>query len=220
MSEWWTYTPADLLMFAPRVYWRLIETYNLAVWPVHIAALLAGLAALALLWRGRGAVAGLPLAAAWGWVAWVFLYHRYATIHTAAPYFAAAFAVQAALLLALGRTMCHPSRTGAALFGFALLVQPLIGPLLAGRPWAQAEVFGLTPDPTAVATLGAALHATGGARWLLLVVPVLWCLVSGMTLWGLGAPDALVPPGMAVLALLLATRRPEEAAHGGRRGRR
>ena len=43
VSEWWTYTPSDLLLFSPRVYYRLIELHNIAVWPVHIGAALLGL---------------------------------------------------------------------------------------------------------------------------------------------------------------------------------
>ena len=33
MSEWWTYTLGDFLMFSPATYWRLVESYNRDVWP-------------------------------------------------------------------------------------------------------------------------------------------------------------------------------------------
>ena len=46
MSEWWTYRPADFLMFAPRTYWRLFELHNAAWWPAPPLLLLAGLAGL------------------------------------------------------------------------------------------------------------------------------------------------------------------------------
>ena len=39
MSEWWTYTPADFLLFSPRVYYRLFELYNRSFWPVAIVTL-------------------------------------------------------------------------------------------------------------------------------------------------------------------------------------
>jgi len=104
MSEWWTYELSDFLLFAPRTYYRLIELYNAEIWPGQFVALLAGLAVLALLrgraaWQGRGALA--LLAAGWLWVAWAFHYTRYATINWAAVYFALAFAVQGAAMLAL-----------------------------------------------------------------------------------------------------------------------
>ena len=58
-----------------------------------------------------------------------------------------------ALLLAWAgfRLTLRTNPTGLALFLFALVLQPLIGPLL-GRPWAQVELFGLAPDPTVVGT--------------------------------------------------------------------
>ena len=51
MSEWWTYSPENFLMFSARTYYRLFERHNAALWPGHIVALLAGAAVFALLWR-------------------------------------------------------------------------------------------------------------------------------------------------------------------------
>ena len=48
MSEWWSYSLSDFLMFSPRTYYRLFELYNLALWPWHIAGLALGLVVLAL----------------------------------------------------------------------------------------------------------------------------------------------------------------------------
>jgi hypothetical protein len=31
MSEWWTYSLWDFLLFSPRTYYRLFELYNLAI---------------------------------------------------------------------------------------------------------------------------------------------------------------------------------------------
>ncbi|MFT7116230.1 MAG: hypothetical protein ACI9I0_001440 [Rhodoferax sp.] len=102
MSEWWTYQLSDFLMFAPSTYWRLMELYNRAFWPLQLLALLAGGAALwlASLQRpaaGRSLV--LLLAVLWLWVGWAFHYQRYASINLLAPYAAAAFALQGLLLL-------------------------------------------------------------------------------------------------------------------------
>ncbi len=214
MSEWWTYELSDFLLFAPRTYYRLFELYNRAIWPAHILALGAGGAVLVLLRRGdagAGRAVAAILAACWLWVAWGFHFQRYATINWAATWFAAAFAIEAALLawtgairgrLQLGASNRTLRRAGVGMVLFALVVQPLIGPL-AGRDWVQAELFGLAPDPTAAATLGALLLAAGRVRWELLLVPLAWCAVTGATLWAMRAPDALVMPlaGLAVLAL-------------------
>ncbi|MNC51971.1 hypothetical protein D3C75_1012900 [compost metagenome] len=86
---------------------------------------------------------------------------------------------------------------------FALLGFPLLGPLL-GRSWTQAEVFGMAPDPTALATLGVLLLAGGRPAWGLWPLPVAWCLVSGTTLWAMEAPDFALAPLAALLAVGLA----------------
>ena len=48
MSEWWTYRPSDFLLFAPRTYYRLVETYNAESWPWQAVALAAALGKTAL----------------------------------------------------------------------------------------------------------------------------------------------------------------------------
>src|SRR5262249_33995009 len=62
---------------------------------------------------------------------------------------------------------------GLCIFVLALFAWPLVGRVL-GRPWPQAEIFGIAPDPTVVATLGV-LIAADRTHWELLLVPLLWC---------------------------------------------
>jgi hypothetical protein len=193
MSEWWTYRLSDFLMFSPQVYWRLVERYNREAWPLHVLMLVAG---SLLLWlaatRPAAArpVAG-ALAAIWLWVGWSFHHQAYAQINWAAEYAAIAFAIQAVLLVALGflqppgaqssaRPQLRP--VGLALAAAGILLYPWIG-LLAGRPWSQAEVFGLMPEPTALTTLGL-LAASGLARraWLA-VIPLASLIIGWATLW-------------------------------------
>jgi hypothetical protein len=89
---------------------------------------------------------------------------------------------------------------------FALAIQPLVG-LLFGRSWRQVELFGVAPDPTAVATLGVALLAGGRVRWLLLAVPVLWCAFSGATLLAMGTPAGWVMVAACALSLVSSLNR-------------
>jgi hypothetical protein len=210
MSEWWTYRLSDFLLFSPRTYQRLLELYNAAIWPAQIVAVGLGLAIWVLL--SRGAAAGgrsIPaiLAGCWLWVAIVFHAKRYATINWAAVYFAWGFALEAALLiwmgivrgrLAFARSADRAGRFGLWIFLFALGAEPLVGPLL-GRGWRQVEIFGVAPDPTAVATLGLLLLANGRGRRALMVVPAIWCAISGATLLAMKAPDAWLPPLAAVI---------------------
>ena len=216
MTEWWTYRPSDFLLFSARTYHRLFELYNADLWPAQLLTLGLGLVAWITLWSGRAGarqVACALLAVAWLWVAWAFHWQRYAGINWAATWFAAAFAVQALLLgwAAFGAgDGAAPGRrhTGLALLLFALVVHPLLG-ILHGRPWTQAEVFALAPDPTVLGTLGVLLVLPPRQlpAWLLWPIPLSWCVVSGATLATMNAPDALVLPAAALLAVAVAAAR-------------
>lgn len=217
MSEWWTYSLSDLLMFSSSTYFRLFELHNQALWPAQLLVLAAGVALLVCLAHGgerAGRLAALLLALAWIGVAWTYFAGRYATINTAAPYYAIAFALQAVLLLWLASRRAAPRLTppigslarlalGIALL--ALLAYPLLAPL-GGRPWSQAELFGLAPDPTVAFTLGALL--LWRASWPLWIVPLLWCAVTGATLLELRSPQAWVLPltGLAAVAIGVTAR--------------
>ena len=219
MPEWWTYTLSDFLMFSPRTYYRMLERHNEALWPGQVVAIGLGLGILILVLRPapvRGRIVSILLAAIWGWVAWAFLWERYGAINRAAALAAPAFAIEALLLLGLAVVRPHvrfaATRDAASGLGLALLaagvaVYPALAPL-AGRPWGQAEVFGIAPDPTAVATLGLLLRAQHRLRWVLLVVPVLWCALSSATLHAMGTREALVPGLAALLAVGVHLRRP------------
>ncbi len=203
----------DLLLFSPRVYWRLFALENAAVWPIQPLLLAAGALLVLCLLRGwrpsrrwLGPTLGLALAAAWLWAGWQFVALRYGTVNWAAPMLAWGFYAEGALLAALGLSgrldfTGHGirARVGIGLLAVALLAWPLFAPL-DGRPWQEAEIFALVPDPTAVATL-ALLALTPRGRWtaLLCVVPALWLAVSALTLLTMGAGQ-----GWAVLAALLA----------------
>jgi len=212
MAVWLSYSLSSFLLFTPQTYYRLFELYNRAIWPVHLAVAALGLLLLVLLFYGgerRGrAIAGV-LAACWLWVAWAFLFARYDPINWMARYAAVSFALEAILFVLscvfLNRLKSGTdlmSHAGTAIVVFALFIQPLFAPLL-GRPWTQMEIFGLAPDPTVAATLGALLTMRH-APWYLFVIPMLWCAVTGATLWAMGAADALIMPAIAVLTIGLA----------------
>lgn len=200
MSEWWTYRLSDFLMFSPGTYWRLVELYNRDVWPAQLVALAAGLVSLWLAASrraGAGRVLAALLAAVWLWVGWAFHWQHYATINWAAPYFAAAFGIQAVLLVGLCILSrdAHPPSPGvvARNLGWLLAVTgvvlyPLAG-LLAGHPLSQAEVFGMAPEPTALASLGLLLASgqppSRALRYLLAIIPTLSLLVGAATLWSM-----------------------------------
>lgn len=196
MSTWWSYRLVDFLMFSPRTYWRLVAAYNRDLWPLQVVTIAAG---LALVWlAARRARAGpriaLPvLALGWLWVGWAFHWQRYATINWAARHVAVAFAVEATLLLAValarGAAAAPPRDrlrdAGLALALAGLLLYPMLARAL-GRPWTQAEVFGLMPEPTALVTLGLLLALQPRFWPALAAVPALSLALGGATLWLIG----------------------------------
>lgn len=226
MSEWWTYRPSDFLLFAPRTYYRLMESYNAELWPAQVVAVAAALLLVVVAWRRSvhgGRLVALGLALAWAFIGWRFHWHHYASINWAAFHFAVAFGVQAALLVASafrdGLRYDVPAATarryaGLALVIIALAVQPLAA-LMLGRPTGQLEAPVLFPDPTALLTLGLLLVA-GRAHWSLFPVPVLWCLVSAATLWTMNAADAPLPLLGALVATAAAVFLPRRRVQAGR----
>ena len=213
MPEWWTYSLTDFLLFSPRTYYRLIERHNLAVWPGHLVALALGVTTAALLQRptrGRSRVIAGMLALLWMWIGGIFVAGRYATINWAASYFAGLFAAEVRLLGWLGVAKANlrfgwrwdaAGLLGAVLFTGSVGLYPLLAPAL-GRGWTQSEVFGIAPDPTVLGTLGLLLMADGSPRsgWALLAPPMIWCLLSGATLWAMGSPEKWIVLPAAVVA--------------------
>ena len=215
MSEWWTYRLTSFLLFSARTYHRLFELYNQAIWPAQILALATGVAIIALLvgtYRHRDRVIAGLLATCWLWIAWAFLHQRYTQINWVAPWIASAFALQALLLVGLGvfaGQVAFAPRGGArfriaiALIATVIVGYPLLAPLF-GRAWTTAEMFGVAPDPTAIATVAALALARGRIRWLLLVVPVLACALGALTQWAMAEPEAIAITAASLLALILA----------------
>jgi hypothetical protein len=225
-NVWLSYRPSDLLMFSPRIYWRLFESLNQALWPAHLAMGITALAGWG--WWAHGArtradiavrAAAALLALCWGVVGWDFLWQLYAPINWAASAFAAAFALQALGLFGLaaagGMQLRAPGsrrRAGMGLMLWALCLHPLLA-WAAGRPWQQAELFGLAPDPTAIGTLGLLLllqgqtAATRVRLQLLCAVPWLWCVVSAVTLCTMGSAQSWVLGAAALLACAAGLRR-------------
>lgn len=222
MAEWFSYALTDFLLFSPETYDRLFGLANRSLWPAPLVAIAIAVAMAVLLVRGgpaAGRTVAALLAACWLFVALAWHLERYATINWAASWFAAGFAVQAFVLLWSGgwrgalrlrrgakcvaRAAPDPvTVTGWVIVFFAVVGYPLLAPL-SGRPWIEAQVFAIAPDPTVAATLGVLLAAEH-PPWRLFVLPVLWAAISGATLWAMGATEALLLPGLAAGSLLLA----------------
>lgn len=103
-------------------------------------------------------------------------------------------------------------RAGMILGGVAL-GWPLLAPL-SGRPWVQAEVIGLAPDPTATATLAVLLLGQYRAGFMAVLTAALragasaWLLLSAATLFTMASPQGMVPLAAAALAWWAARQPP------------
>lgn len=211
MGEWNSYTIQDFIPFTREVYLSLIERVSETYWPLPILMLACALTIIALALTDRRRWVGLLLGMIWGWVGYSFLLQLYADLNWAGHWFARAFYIQA-LLLTVIMFSVHGNLTKRSplyWWGLLLCVTGLSWPLLTriGRiGWSQVEIIGVHPDPTAVFTLGLGLLMVSGWRlWLMAIIPLLWCLTSGLTLGVLGLPQAemlYVIAGITMVAMI------------------
>jgi hypothetical protein len=178
MSEGTPYALGDLLMFAPSVYWRLVASLNAERWPLALGAFLLLLA----VWR-RPRLAAAVLALAWLHVAWAFLWQRFAPINPAAQWAALGFALQAALLLGPRRWQATRALAAGPWLALLVVLAYLLAPRLLGRPWTQAELFALAPEPTILVSAAWLLGWRGApAAWALTALALLACLLQTLIL--------------------------------------
>ena len=195
MGEITSYSLSDFILFSDRVYYRQFELYNDAIWPLHLIAIVFSLVIIYTLWKKpvwSGRLIAALLTVSWLWVAWAFLYERFYQIHVVANWYALGFVLQAGLITWYGViknqfTLSEQSqlRTNIghvlvlALLFISLIIYPFIA-FLTGRSWLQFEMFSLTPDPTVLATI--AILYLCKVSSMLYVIPIIWLLISGVTL--------------------------------------
>ncbi|MEP3279130.1 MAG: DUF6064 family protein [Stappiaceae bacterium] len=198
MGDWQSYSLSDFLLFSSRTYYRLFELANNAFWPGPLLAYAIGLLLLLVIWRrppSHERITAVALGLAWICSGWIFVWQHYSVINWTANYIAPLFWLEGSvlLLIAVSKTgvtlppINTPStRTLFILLAGILLFYPL-GALLFGRSLSSAEIYGIAPDPTALATVIVLLIATGRTRWLLMIIPAIWCLISALTMWAMHA---------------------------------
>jgi hypothetical protein len=214
-----------MLAFTPDVFLSLFEQYNTAIWPLQIVAYALGVLAVFLTLRpGRGGsrLVAAVLAGFWLWTGAVYHLMYFATINFAAPVFGIVFIVQGLLFAWTGvvrgqldfRFRGDPAGwIGLGFALFAMAIYPLLG-LLAGHVWPRAPMFGVTPAPTAIFTIGLVLLTARRVPLSLMAIPVLWSLVGGTASWLLKIPEDIALPIAGVAGLGLAIWRNRGAARG------
>lgn len=217
MAELFKYSLDDVVPFGPEVYERLFVLLNQDVWPVQLAWLAAGAVLLWLIVRGHRFAPRTCLAAlgvAWLCVAYVFFLGRYQMLNWTGTYAApvvVAYGIVLVVVAALGRLhlvdrRMHPAAwfSGIALLATGLVFYPLLA-LATHGSFAGAQVFGLAPDPTAAASLGIGVLLQSRVRWLVISVPVVWCIITALTLWVLGRADFALPLALSAVAVIAAS---------------
>jgi hypothetical protein len=192
----------------------VFAAYNAAIWPAQVTAYALGLVAIFALCLDQVPARRLVLsilAIMWAWngIGYHFLF--FSEINPAAIGFAALFVLQA-LLFAASAFITNDVRfhvgadfrstLGITFIAYALLIYPAIG-VWAGHGLMAGPMFGVTPCPTTIFTIGMLLLARGRRVTWLSIIPILWASLGLAAAVQLGIEEDM---GLAVagLALLLA----------------
>lgn len=209
-----------MLPFTREQFLSVFADYNTAVWPVQVVAYVLGMAVVAALRRpsppGHRFVAS-ALAAMWVWTGVAYHGLFFARINPVALAFGALFVVQGVLFviagvarrrLAFGNSAGITSALGWVLVAYAAVLYPFLG-RLAGHVYPAQPMFGITPCPVTLFTVGVLLLTSAPVpRWLL-IIPLAWSLVGGSAAFLLGVPQdwPLLFSGLAIVLLVLRDRR-------------
>lgn len=194
----------------------VFESYNLAVWPMHLAAYALGFAAVLSVFMRKNysnRFVNFVLSFFWLWNGVIYHLAYFSTINKAAYIFGAFFAVQGLLFLVLGVVRNNinykyepglASITGVMFILYAMLVYPLAGYFL-GHGYPFSPSFGLAPCPTTIFTFGLLLLAGRTLPRVTLWIPLAWSLIGFNAALNLGILEdlGLLAAGIVGTAIIL-----------------
>lgn len=198
-----------LIPYSAEVYQGLFAYYYQATSPVHLLALPFGFFIVVALSRHsrRGpCISQLIIAAFWVWVGIIFHGQYFVDLNWAAKYFGYAFVAQG-ILVAIN-TFIHrdPSYSAEArtrvigcsfvIMGMAL--SPTIAAILE-TPISHAHLFGITPLPLIISTMGVFTVILARPPLWLLAIPFIWAIWEALTAHALALWHDF---GMAMVALV------------------
>nr|WP_241737501.1 DUF6064 family protein [Neptunicella marina] len=192
---------------------QFISDYNHQSWPLQICALIVAIWILWLLHQPqRHKTINYLFAGCWLWVGWFFHLNYYQLITPFAKLYAGAFIVEGALFIILAEhiTYFNPFTHGLSKAGYWMLAAVFLLPILAasitGQNLWQIPMVGLMPTPTALATIALLSLTCFGKRWLLVVIPLIWCILFSLMTCQLNLSNWYLPlllaAGMATLLLV------------------
>ena len=172
----------------------------------------AVVAAVALGWREAGRLAANVLAVFWMWTGIAYHMLFFAPINPVAWGFGLLFVVGGFRLalaarrdeLALRFGRGWPHWAGAGLIAYAVVYPVLV--IAAGHAWPAVPMFGLTPCPLTLFTIGVLLLAERRVAPSLMLVPLLWSAIGGSAALLLAVtPDLALWLAAALTAIRLFT---------------
>jgi uncharacterized protein DUF6064 len=208
-----------MLPFTAEQFVAVFVAYNRTIWPAQaIGYLLGGFAVMLLFnesrWSDR--VIAIILATMWAWTGLVYHLAFFATINRAAYVFGAMYIAEAGVIaytgirhrIAFGFRSDAAGWVGIALVVYAAVLYPLVG-MQAGATPSELPMFGVTPCPVTIFTLGMMLLTRLRPNSLMLTVPVLWSLVGGSAAILLRVPQdwPLLASGLLTVGLLIVSDR-------------
>ncbi|MDD4767905.1 MAG: DUF6064 family protein [Desulfotomaculaceae bacterium] len=194
----------------------VFESYNLAMWPMHLAAYALGLAAVLCVMKKRtysDRLVNLVLGLFWIWNGVLYHITYFSSINKAAYVFGALFVLQGLLFLVTGVfkkqisyefTPNLTSITGILFILYSMLIYPLAGYLL-GHAYPFSPAFGLAPCPTTIFTFGMLLLAVKTLPRGMLLIPLIWSLIGFNAALNLGILEdtGLLAAGIVGSAMIL-----------------
>jgi hypothetical protein len=209
-----------MLPFTLEQFTDVFVAYNIGVWPAQVVAYLAGFGMIVLVLRPSKTghrIVGAALAAMWVWTGVAYHGLYFSAINKAALIFGALFVLQGLVLfhaaVISSRLRFGPSSGPTAWLGwtfviYASIIYPLIG-LWAGHRYPGMPMFGITPCPLTIFTLGLLSVTTAPVSWWLLLIPFIWSLIGGSAAFLLGVPQdwPLLLSGIAILLIVLRDQR-------------
>ncbi len=156
----------------------IFALYNSVIWPLQLVAIVFGAFVAWFVWteKPRWAFAGLSLF--WLFDGVVFHWLYFAQIDHFALVYGLLYVVEGFILLSVqtvGRSNRLSSGIGWALVVFGFVAYPAWGFLIGDR-FPETPLFGVTPCPTTIFTIGILLIYPKKSA---LIIPILWSLVGG-----------------------------------------
>jgi hypothetical protein len=207
-----------VLPFTAAQFFDVFARYNEAVWPAPLVAYGLGAIAVAAAFRGDrpGNLVTAAVLTLFGGSGVTYHWLAFAKINRAAWLFGTLYLGEATLLFWYGvwHGRLHfafrrgvTGATAIVLNVYAAVVYPVLG-MAFGHFYPAAPMFGVTPCPVTIFTLGLLLM-TRTRPSSLMIVPVLWSLIGGTVAFLLQVPQdwLLLVSGPLATALLWKTER-------------